>query len=390
MNRSKPTILVIIGTYLPGMRAGGPVRTTSNMVEWLGNDFCFRILTSDHDEDDIHPYPHTQAGAWHKMGKAHVRYLNAHEQRLWAMRRILSETPYDIIYLDSVLASPTITTLLLRRLRQIPLKPVIIAPRGHLHPGALRLKPNKKRLFLWLARRVGLYENLTWHASTSDEKADILREFGPTTAAKMNTISNLPAPLLRVPSDNRPFKEVGSAQVVFLSRISRKKNLLFALSLLRTVKGKVQFDIYGPIEDAQYWDECLTLIRELPSNIAVTYKDIVPFDLVTNVLSRYHLFLLPTLGENFGHVILEALCAGCPVLVSDQTPWADLAAQGAGWTFSLTQPDQFQKVIQTVVDMDAPAFAEITRLVRRYSDRYVALPLVDEMRQFISQVANHE
>jgi glycosyltransferase involved in cell wall biosynthesis len=42
---------------------------------------------------------------------------------------------------------------------------------------------------------------------------------------------------------------------------------------------------------------------------------------VNAVFAAYDLFILPTLGENFGHVILEALTAGTPVLTSDQTQW---------------------------------------------------------------------
>jgi glycosyltransferase involved in cell wall biosynthesis len=388
MNRFKPTILVIIGSYLPGSRTGGPIRTTANMVEWLGDDFCFRILTADRDEGDLVPYPHIRAGSWHEVGKALVRYLDAKEQTLPAMRQILSETYYDIIYLDSVFASLTIMTLLLHRLHQMPRKPVIIPPRGHLHRGALRLKAKKKRLFLWIARRMSLYKNVIWHASTMSEMSDIVREFGPSAESHIKVISNLPAPLLQPQQNNRPSKQVGSAQLVFLSRISRKKNLMFALSSLRTVKGQIQFDIYGPVEDAAYWDECLRVIRDLPPNIIVTYKATVPFDDVIKVLSHYHLFLLPTLGENFGHVILEALCAGVPVLVSDQTPWTDIDALGAGWICSLDEPNRFKQVIQTVVDMEALAFAGISAQAQRYSDQYLALPLVDEMRQFFSQVEN--
>ena len=45
-------------------------------------------------------------------------------------------------------------------------------------------------------------------------------------------------------------------------------------------------------------------------------------------LSTYDVMILPTLGENFGHIIVEAWAAGCPVLISDRTPWRRL--EGAG------------------------------------------------------------
>ena len=51
------TVLVFIGYYLPGYKAGGPVRSIANVVETLGDEFEFRIVTSDRDLLDEVPYP---------------------------------------------------------------------------------------------------------------------------------------------------------------------------------------------------------------------------------------------------------------------------------------------------------------------------------------------
>jgi glycosyltransferase involved in cell wall biosynthesis len=42
---------------------------------------------------------------------------------------------------------------------------------------------------------------------------------------------------------------------------------------------------------------------------------------VPGVFRQYDLFVFPTRGENFGHVIIESLSVGTPVLLSDRTPW---------------------------------------------------------------------
>lgn len=58
----------------------------------------------------------------------------------------------------------------------------------------------------------------------------------------------------------------------------------------------------------------------LPAHIEATYCG--PGPLPVPALMREHdLFFFPTLGENYGHVIIESLSAGTPVLISDQTPW---------------------------------------------------------------------
>jgi glycosyltransferase involved in cell wall biosynthesis len=124
---------------------------------------------------------------------------------------------------------------------------------------------------------------------------------------------------------------------VFISRISPKKNLLFALRMLQSVLGDISFDIYGPIEDARYWNRCEKAIGTLPPNVRVKYMGMVEHEKVGEVFAEHDLFLFPTLGENYGHVICEALSAGCPVLISDQTPWRHLQEEGAGWDIPLAE-----------------------------------------------------
>lgn len=98
------------------------------------------------------------------------------------------------------------------------------------------------------------------------------------------------------------------------------KNLLYALELLSMVSKRVSFDIYGPIEDENYWHKCQRKIKQMPDNMNVSYKGVlVPYD-VQKVFGKYDFFLFPAFGENYGHVIAESLLAGTFVITSDQTP----------------------------------------------------------------------
>ena len=51
---------------------------------------------------------------------------------------------------------------------------------------------------------------------------------------------------------------------------------------------------------------------------------------VENLLWASDLMVLLTAGENFGHVVAESLQAGCPVLITDETPWTEFIRAGAG------------------------------------------------------------
>ena len=113
----------------------------------------------------------------------------------------------------------------------------------------------------------------------------------------------------------------GPLRLVFLSRISRKKNLDFLLRVLARVSSNVELAIFGSQEDAIYWNQCESLINQLPVNIQVYFGGQLPQEMVRDTFAMYDLFVFPTRGENFGHVIFESLSVATPVLVSDQTPW---------------------------------------------------------------------
>jgi glycosyltransferase involved in cell wall biosynthesis len=152
------------------------------------------------------------------------------------------------------------------------------------------------------------------------------------------------------------------------------KNLSGALRMLAGILGDVSFDIYGPKEDLEYWEECQRLIAALPPNIRVRYEGEIEHERVADVLAGYDLFLFPTLGENYGHVISEALASGCPVLISDQTPWRNLEAEGIGWDIPLSETERFRSVLQQCVDGDDEWFTALSKRAMDYVAKRASAP----------------
>ena len=345
-------ILTFIDYYLPGYKGGGPIRTLVNFVEQLGEEIKLKIVTSDRDLGDETPYHGVSANVWGRVGKADVRYVSPDKFSFFFVRQLMRDTTFDVIYLNSFFSyRGAIKPLLLRRLAMVRNVPVILAPRGEFSPGALALKALKKRVFMRLSKMVGLYGGIIWQASSEVEARDIRRCFGDEL-----TIFVAPDIAPVVAPSSLPRRETiklrGKLDIVFLSRISRKKNLDGALRLLGNLEGDIRFNIYGPLEDSGYWAECEQIISELPQNVAVQYCGTVAHDNVLSVMGAHDLFLFPTLGENFGHVILEAFLAGCPVVLSDQTPWRGLADKRVGWDIPLSGPADFHSVLQRCVMMD--------------------------------------
>ena len=137
--------------------------------------------------------------------------------------------------------------------------------------------------------------------------------------------------------------------------IAKTKNLLFLIKVLKKLKKeiKVSYEIYGPVKDQDYWELMKQETEELPANIRVTFKGPLLPDQVQAVLQQYDCFVLPTLGENFGHAIFEAMGAGVPVLISDQTPWRNLENRKAGWDLPLQEQLWIDKLTKIAATEDA-------------------------------------
>jgi glycosyltransferase involved in cell wall biosynthesis len=388
----KPVILVLLACYLPGYKSGGPVRTLANMVDQLGGDFEFRIITRDRDMLDTLPYESVSVDQWNSVGKASVFYASPGRLDFSSLVRLINETYHDVLYLNSFFNfSFTILPLLARRLGKLPNRPVVLAPRGEFSPGALGigiLKTLKKKIFIAAAKCTGIYRDVTWQASSEHEANDINRVF-PGSKGMIHV-----APDLTPLHEENQLKQTERGKneplkILFLSRITPKKNLEFALEVLETVSARAEFHIYGTIEDQSYWDRCREIIERIPSNISVQYCGAVNHEEVLEIMQAHDLFFFPTKGENFGHVIFEALAAGTPVLISDQTPWKDLEEKGVGWVKSLGSKIPFVEVIECFAKMDTQKMLKQRYKAWEYSVQHSRnLNVVEKNRQLFQKSLN--
>lgn len=348
--KKKPIILIFSGIYLPGVKGGGPIRTISNLVASLGDDFDFHIITSDRDLGEKTAYPKILLNEWNLVGKAKVYYTKPNISLL-QLTTIINSIDYKVIYLNSFFNLRfTIFPLLLRKLEKIKNMPIILAPRGEFSLNALSLKSKKKNSFIRMASFFGLYNNLVWQASSLHEEVDINAslDFYKIPYKEIKVCKNLP-------ETNILYKDFlfnpNLMKICFLARISKMKNLDFVLHVLKNTKSNIFLGIYGPKEDLNYWAKCEKIIKELPNNIKVEYFGAVPNENVRNIISNYDLFFVPSKGENYGHGFVESFSAGTPVLVSDLTPWRNLREKNIGWDISLDNIEGFSKAIESYVQL---------------------------------------
>lgn len=350
----KPQVLVLIDWYKPHYKAGGPVRSLVNLVDHLHEQVDFHILTGDRDYTATTPSPDLPRDQWTVQDKGErVWYASPESRTRKQWKALLTERAWDVVYINGMWSrwSTLLPLWLLRGTQQRR----IVAVRGMLASGVMQQKKILKRAVLQVMRLAGCFKGVEFQATNAEEVDDVKRWIGGD--AVVHLVPNLGRRLERsapVPITKRP----GELRLVSVGRIAQEKNTLFAIERLKGLAGDVRFDLYGTVYDEAYWQHCRTAIAQLPPNVRVEWHGEAPPERVPAVLADAHVVLMPSVGENFGHSMLEALSVGRPLLISDRTPWRDLERQHAGWDLPLDAPERFENVLREMVGMGQEDYAE--------------------------------
>ena len=359
-------ILVFADWYEPGYKAGGPIQSARNFVIGMAGLFQVAVLTTDTDLGETYPYPDIPANQWvSRPPGIRIYYATRKLLNSALLLELIDSQKPDFIYLNSMYSTRlTILPLLLLWRKKIQAK-VVLSPRGMLRESAIRSKSTRKKIFISLLNRLGIPENIHFHATDEQEKKDIHRYF--PRAGRVVLIPNFSATL---PQGLSFLEKVpGRLRCVFISRIMGIKNILFFLQVLQSVPISILLElaIYGEVEDAAYWQESQKQIQSLPKHIQVNYHGPLPHAQVIPTLEQHHIFVLPTRGENFGHAIYEALTAGRPVLISDKTPWLGLREKEIGWDLSLDEPASWLKAVEEAAGFDQSTYNRWSARCREFA-----------------------
>lgn len=364
---TKKKVLIFIDWYLPGFKAGGPIRSVFNIVKAFSKEFDFFIVTSDRDFGDEHPYPSIQIDQWVELDDSKVIYLSSKNQNRIEYKRIINEIDPEIVYFNSLFSSKfTIKPLQILKKLNKEIK-IILAPRGMLGKGALSIKPIKKSVFIKWARWTGLFKNVVWHASTIHEKLEIESNFGKRSAVKIaENLAMLPENI----SSRSNKKEANKLSILFVSRISEKKNLKFLLSSIAEIARKkdVSLKVVGPIEDKQYFEDCEDYGKR--NDLSIEFLDSMPNENLSQVYLNSDVFCLPTLHENYGHVIIEAMSFGLPVIISKKTPWLNLEEKNVGFDLDLIS-SSFAEKINLFLELNDESYSHMSANALKYASHVI-------------------
>ncbi|MBL7982771.1 MAG: glycosyltransferase family 4 protein [Flavobacteriales bacterium] len=368
---SKPQVIVFVDWYKPGYKGGGPVRSMMNLVDHIGDHVDLWFVTSDTDYTADAPYPGIVPDIWTPLPSGEmVWYASAKGRSRANWAKLLAERKWDAVYINGMF-SWWYSIMPLAVLRGTTQRR-IVAARGMLLPGPMGQGGLKKRTFLTLARAAGLYRGVEFQSTSADETLSIQHWIGKSPP--IHLVPNLPRKLEATTRPART-KQPGSVRLVNVVRIATEKNIHLIIESLHGLRGEVTFDLFGPVHHVDYWAMCQLAIAQLPPNVHFAYYGPLPSEAVPATLAgNYHALFMPNEGDNFGHTMLEAMCTGLPLLISDRTPWRHLEQQHVGWDLPLNELSAFTRTIQRLIDMDQTEFDQWSEGAFQYGRRQAEDP----------------
>jgi glycosyltransferase involved in cell wall biosynthesis len=217
--------------------------------------------------------------------------------------------------------------------------PYVVRACGMLDAWALRRRPFKKKLYLAWRLRQMLERAVAVHCTTRMEAASTsqLRTNFPGIIVEPNGVTNDEFKVLPARGGFRTAHGIGDRPlIVFLGRVHPGKGveyLLPALRLLRTPDAVAV--VVGP-DDSAFAAKLKQQAAAMAPSARVIFTGLLRGPERIAPLVDADVFVLPSEHENFGVAVIEALAAGCPVVVSDQVGLCqEILGEGVGSVCSL-------------------------------------------------------
>lgn len=256
--------------------------------------------------------------------------------------KIIRNSSFSILYLNSFFSVLSIFSVFYFYFFQSK-KKLIISTKGELYESALRSNNYfVKLVYIWFFNTF-LSSRVVFHFSSAEELSISQKRLKISSfyiAADIYNVENVQC--------NKP-KNKQELNIVFISRIDKKKNFKYACEVIANLDIRVNFDVFGVIADRQYFENSVAQLTEKHKYVNFNYNGGLSQDQVRSTFSNYDAFLFPTKGENFGYVVLESLDAGCPVLLSqDTTLWNDLSEYNAGFNIPFEEIDEWVRCLKHI------------------------------------------
>lgn len=218
--------------------------------------------------------------------------------------------------------------------------PYIMSPHGMLEPWGLNRSRWKKKITGMLFEWTNIKKASCLHACSEQEYLNI-RLFGykgPVAVVPLGlTQDEFKHALCSVSAsqDGLTFKNIfhGKRVLLFLSRLHFKKGVESLLKAWDEIGNDFpgwRLVIAGDGE-VDYVASLKEQVSQDGLDDSVVFIGAVHGEEKWALMKQAEIFVLPTLSENFGLVVAEALACAIPVITTKGAPWDDLETEKCGW-----------------------------------------------------------
>lgn len=316
-------ILHVSPYFVPAYGFGGPVKAVHELCRTLvrkGHDA--EVITTD---GDVHGRLDVPRDRFVEIDGVRVRYAALRLRRAFVspdqVRWIRREAPrFDLIHIHGIYSWGTPAAA---RMARRSGRPYVISPRGMLLREAMKFKSgHRKRLFVDLLAARALDGAAAIHYTTEEERRDSYHR-GRVAPGFVVPNGIDPAeyahPVGANPLVSRWPRLLGKRVVLSLGRLDPKKGLELLIDAYASIAGRdesVHLLVAGT--GARPYEQRLRrLVAERGMLDRVDFTGLLTGAQKLWALHMADVFVLTSYSENFGMAVLEALCCGKPVVVTE-------------------------------------------------------------------------
>jgi len=356
------TMLIFSDYFYPGTGGAGPAKSICHFVNDTKNVLNCHVITRSWDLN-YKKYTDNQIISFIKNNNNIncIFIKNYYIYFLFLLKFFKNKNKNNVIFLNSFFSTYFTFIPLLYNKVFMSKKKIFIAPRGELFIELINNRYLIKNLYILIFKFLRLDRDLIFVASNTFEQNAISQIFSSNKIILLSDGFDIK----KYNAYKNKVKKINELNIIFLSRINFKKNLLFAIKLLSGINANIKFDFYGLIEDSIYYEACIKLCNNASGTVRFNYKGEISPDDVLKTIAKYDLMILPTLGENFGHVIAESLLSNTPVLISDKTPWLS-DSNGVVTVIDLDLISKWNEQIFSFLRLDNDSYQRILKNIKPY------------------------
>lgn len=326
-------VLHVVPYYLPAWRYGGPIKSVHGLCKGLaslGHDV--HVFTTNIDGPRHLDVP---VGIPVDIDGVKVWYFpSTRLKRLyWSpdLGRALKHRVrgFDLLHLHTIYMWPTSAAARIARRLGVP---YVLAPRGMLVRDLINRKSRQvKKAWISLFEKRNLANAASVHFTSRIEAEEAAR-LGLTFKATCIVPNGLDEDEIDVAAEraNPTFDDVlaNCRFLLFIGRVNWEKGLDRLIAALPRVRDCVL--VVAGNDEEGYQRKLETLAAEIGVRERIVFLGAVYGARKAALLSRACALVLPSYSENFGNVVLEAMGAGCPVVVTPEVGAADIVYQTGG------------------------------------------------------------